>query len=300
MENPLPNDSLASISPPVGGCLRSLRRDWQKEECIKLYCQWLSSTIHLKTKISQSSPDSLRIQGPSKGLALASCIQSFLSKNAIERVENVRSLGFYNRLFLVPKAQDLPISRKVQNGVHQGLSDCRGMGVIYRPVRCLPSCPHPHSLKEVPTVNPRFSSVPVHLPPFRHSHGSTNFYNDCKKVKLMALTRGVRLYQCLHDWLIRAPCQEEAQVNTQIVVDLTKSLGWIIDQEKSELKPTQVFSFVGYGYHLDSALVKPTQERWLKLQDLILRLKSKSVFDVANWGANIYKGSGQTGKKGYA
>ena len=32
-----------------------------------------------------------------------------------------------------------------------------------------------------------------------------------------------------------------------------------------------------YEYHLDSALVKPTQERWLKLQDLILRLKSKHV-----------------------
>ena len=29
--------------------------------------------------------------------------------------------------------------------------------------------------------------------------------------------------------------------------------------------------------NLDSALVKPTQERWLKLQDLILRLKSKHV-----------------------
>ena len=34
---------------------------------------------------------------------------------------------------------------------------------------------------------------------------------------------------------------------------------------------------MGYEYHLDSALVKPTQEKWLKLQDLILRLKSKHV-----------------------
>ena len=93
----------------------------------------------------------------------------------------------------------------------------------------------------------------------------------------MALSRGLRLHQYLNDWLIRSQSQEEAQVNTQAVVDLTQSLGWIINQEKSELKPTQVFSFVGYKYHLDSALVKPTQERWLKLQDLILRHKSKRV-----------------------
>ena len=93
----------------------------------------------------------------------------------------------------------------------------------------------------------------------------------------MSLIKGIRLHQYLDDWLIRAQSQEEAQVNTQTVVDLTQSLGWIINQEKSELKPTQVFLFVGYNYHLYSALVKPTQERWLKLQDLILRLKSKHV-----------------------
>ena len=98
-----------------------------------------------------------------------------------------------------------------------------------------------------------------------------------KEVKLIALSRGLKLHQYLDDWLIRSQSQEEAQVNTQAVVDLTQSLGWIINQEKSELKPTQLFSFVGYEYHLDSALVKPTQERWLKLQDLILRLKSKHV-----------------------
>ena len=93
----------------------------------------------------------------------------------------------------------------------------------------------------------------------------------------MALSSGIRLHQYLDDWLIRAQSQEEAQVNAHTVVDLTQSLGWIINQEKSVLKPTQVLSFVGYEYHLDSALVKPTQERWLKLQDLILRLKSKHV-----------------------
>ena len=38
-----------------------------------------------------------------KDQALATCIQSLLSKNTIERVENVKSLGFYSRPFLVPK-----------------------------------------------------------------------------------------------------------------------------------------------------------------------------------------------------
>ena len=36
-----------------------------------------------------------------------------------------------------------------------------------------------------------------------------------KEVKLMALSRGLRLHQYLDDWLIRSRSQEEAQVNTQ-------------------------------------------------------------------------------------
>ena len=41
-----------------------------------------------------------------KDQALGTCLQSLLSKNAIERVENVKSLGFYSRLFLVPKPHE--------------------------------------------------------------------------------------------------------------------------------------------------------------------------------------------------
>ena len=64
-----------------------------------------------------------------------------------------------------------------------------------------------------------------------------------EEVKLMALSGGLRLHQYLDDWLIRSQSQEEAQVNTQAVVELTQSFGWIINQEKSELNPTQVFLF---------------------------------------------------------
>ena len=62
-----------------------------------------------------------------------------------------------------------------------------------------------------------------------------------KEVKLRALTRGIRLHQYLNDWLIMAQSQKEAQVNTQTVIDLTQSLEWIINQEKSG---TQTYSSV--------------------------------------------------------
>ena len=196
---------------------------------VKHYHQWLCTAIPLKAKLDQISSDSIRIQDQ----ALADCIQSLLSKNS---------------------------------RVHQALPDSRGMGIVNRPIGRLPSHPHPPKLKEIPKVLAqvfKFTSLPFGLATAPPPPPPPPRSMIAKEVKLMALSRGLKLHQYLDDWLIRSQSQEEAQVNTQAVVDLTQSLGWIIDQEKSELKPTQVFSFVGYVYHLDSALVKPTQERWV-------------------------------------
>ena len=132
------------------------------------------------------------------------------------------------------QAQQFSTHRKVEHGnsrVHQDLPDSGGMGIVDRPIRHLPSHPHPSKLKEIPKVLPQVAGVPVHLPPFRTSHSPQVFTMIVKEVKLMALSRGLRLHQYLDDWLIRSQSQEEAQVNTQAVVHLTQSLGWIINQE---------------------------------------------------------------------
>ena len=77
-----------------------------------------------------------------------------------------------------------------------------------------------------------------------------------------------------------------------------------VDNKSREVRtqPTQVFLFVGYEFHLDSALVKllTHPEKWLNFQDLILHLKSNMffdfrMFDVANWVAFLYGENGPGG-----
>ena len=160
---------------------------------IKHY-QCLCSAIYLKTKIDQSSPDSFRIQGPSQRTSSVllhpvsavkernrkggKCKISQVFQSPVSSPQASPKVEASDR----PKqAQHLPTCRKVQNGnsrVHQGLSDSRGMGVIDRPIKRLPS--HPPKLKEVPKVLPQVSGVPVHLPSFRTSHNPSGLYNYCK------------------------------------------------------------------------------------------------------------------------
>ena len=58
---------------------------------------------------------------------------------------------------------------------------------------------------------------------------------------------------------------------------LTQSLEWIINQEKSEFKPTQLFPFVGYEFHLDLALVNLFREM-AQLSGFDPTLKVKTCF----------------------
>ena len=143
------------------------------------------------------------------------------------------------------------------------------MGCVDRSIGRLSSHPHPSSLKEIPKIFPQVSGVPVHLPTFRTDHR-----------------------------LVRSHSWDEPLVNTQAVVDLTQSLGWIINQEKSKLNRSWVASTT--EYHLDSALVKPTQERCLKLSGFYPTPQVKTgsdckMFDVSNWVASLNRENGRGG-----
>ena len=151
------------------------------------------------------------------------------------------------------------------------------MGSVDRPIGRLPSHPHPSKLKEVSQILPQVSGVPVHLTSFRTGHSPPGLYNDCKGSQAhhpVQRTQTSPIPGQLADQVPvsgRNPSEHTGSGRSNSILGVDHKPG------KSELISSQVFSFVDYEYHLDSALVKPFQERWLKLQDLILRLKSKHV-----------------------
>ena len=140
-----------------------------------------------------------------------------------------------------------------------------------------PSHPHPSKLKEIPKVLLQVSGVPVHLPPIRTSHSPPGLYNDCKGSEANGPLQRTQTSPIPGRLADQVPVSGGNPSEHSGIGRPNPVLGLDNKSEKIRTEPTQVFSFVGYEYHLDSALIKPTQERWLKLQDLILRLKSRHV-----------------------
>ena len=116
--------------------------------------------------------------------------------------------------------------------------------------------------------------------PFGLSTAPMEFTVVAKEVKLMALQKDIRIHQYLDDWLVRASTHHTCLQHTQTLVTLCQELGWLVNKEKSELVPKQVFNFVGYQFDLKEGKVRPTEERWQALTHKIRSILSDPLCPV--------------------
>ena len=261
---------------------------------IKHYHQWLRTAISFKTKSGQIPSDSVRMQGPSKRPSSGhlypvssvkecnrkggKCKVSRVLQSPVSSTQASPKVEASNRL---KHAQHFSTRSKVQNGnsrVHQDLPGSRGMGIVARSIRRLPSHPYPSKLKEIPKVLPQVAGVPVHIPPFRTSHSPTGLYNDRKGSEAngpLKRTQTSPIPGRLADQVPvsgGSPSEHSGSGRSNPVLGL---------DNKSRKIRTETYSNVFVrGLRIPSTFSPcktHSRERWLKLQDLILRLKSKHV-----------------------
>ena len=217
----------------------------------------------------------------------------------MERVQNPKSLGFFNRLFLVPKP----------NNKWRPILDLSKLNLFLKVEKFKMETPETirTSLQQgewVTSVD--FKDAYFHIPiqeqsrkylrfhvqgrtyqfkalPFGLSTAPMEFTVLAKEVKLMAIHRGIRIHQYLDDWLVRARSYQICLQHTQSLVKICQDLGWLVNLEKSELEP----NFVGYQFDLRSGRVRPTPDRWQSLQDKIQTLLSLPACPVRQFMSPI-------------
>ena len=173
--------------------------------------------------------------------------------------------------------------RVVQDGDprdNKNLPTGRGMGHIHRLQRRILPYTNSQSVQEVHAFSSPGSVLPVQSPTLWSIHSSHGVHSGGQRGKLMALQRGIRTHQYLDDWLVRASTHDTCLQHTQTLVSLCQELGWLVNKEKSELAPKQVFNFVGYQFDLKEGNVRPTADRWQTLTDKIRSVLSDLVCPV--------------------
>ena len=86
-------------------------------------------------------------------------------------------------------------------------------------------------------------------------------------------------YSPVYRWLANeTKSKQQCQENTHRLVHLVKSLGWIINFEKSDLILTQEIEFLAYKFNLRVGLVFPTQKKIdFLLEKTVTMLKASHI-----------------------
>ena len=155
--------------------------------------------------------------------------------------------------------------RDVQDGNprdNKNLPPSRGVGHIHRFQDAYFHIPIHSQSRKYMRFHLQGRSYQFKALPFGLSTAPMEFTVVAKEVKLVAFQKGIRIHQYLDDWLVRASTHHTCLQHTQTLVTLCQELGWLVNKEKSELVPKQVFNFVGYQFDLKEGKVRPTEERW--------------------------------------
>ena len=213
-----------------------------------------------------------------------------------ERRKSQNSLGFYNWLFLVFKPNnrwrpvlDLSTLNTFLNTESFKMETPETIRTSLQSGEWVTSIDFKDAYFHIPIHSQSRKYMRFHIQgqsyqfkalPFGLSTAPMEFTVVAKEVKLMALQRGIRIHQYLDDWLVRATSHQTCLQHTQTLVALCRQLGWLVNKDKSELEPKQVFNFVAYQFNLREGKVRPTPDRWQTLQDKILSILSGPVCPV--------------------
>ena len=215
---------------------------------------------------------------------LQQAMDALLLKGAIEWVTNVTSLGYYSRLFLVPKKTgylrpviDLSTLNHHMLVPHFKMKTQGSVRAAIRSQEWTVSIDIRDAYLHVPmhqairkylrfVVNKKvcqFTCLPVGL-----ATSPCEFTKLLRPVVALLRQQGVKLHIYLDDWLIRADTPEQAQLHAQTTIRVLQFLGWIINYEKSDLTPSQDFQFIGMQFNTRQFTVAPLLKMRLKVQSV--------------------------------
>ena len=290
---PVINVKNAAQNLPVGARLQNFWQMWLDlgagPKVVQILKEGYTLPFRIQPRLTRSPTVISCYVNPHRNIYLLEALHQLIAKSAVELVKHQTSLGFFNRLFLVRKPNKW-----------RPILDLSKLNLFLKTEKFKMETPETirTSLQQGEWVTSiDFKDTYIHIPiqeqsrkylrfhvqgqtyqfkalPFGLSTAPLEFTVVAKEVKLMAIHKGIRIHQYLDDWLVRARSYQACLQHTQILVKICQNLGWLVNLDKSELDPKQIFDFVGYQFDLKTGWVRLTPDRWQSLQDKILEILS--------------------------
>ena len=238
-----------------------------------------------------SPPSTLPRADKEKEAVIDKEVHTLLVKEAVEVIQD-KSPGFYGRIFVVPK----------RSGGYRPVLDLSSLNVFLKRIRFRMETPV--SVRESIRAGDWASSIDLtdayfHLLmhpkdrrwlrfvwkgtvyqfralPFGLSLAPLIFTKVTKELASLARSEGIRLRVYLDDWLVLAQSESLCLRHTQRVLRLAVRLGFTPNEAKSELTPSQSFTYLGMCIDSVSMTVRPTPGRVERLQDKLQMLSTAS------------------------
>ena len=94
---------------------------------------------------------------------------------------------------------------------------------------------------------------------------------------------GVLLLRYLDNWLVLATSEEACRRMKELILNLCKELGIVINMEKTSLTPTQVMTYLGMDINFVTLRASPTRTRQETLIHLIGEFLLSRERPAASW-----------------
>jgi hypothetical protein len=231
-------------------------------------------------------------------------VESLLEKQVVEMVDKKDSPGFYNRFFVVPKREPgkwraiLDLSRLNDYIDKQSfkMETAETIRLQLRGGEWVTSLDLADAYHHI-AIHPSFRKflrfkvgqrlLQYRALPMGLTDSARVFTKVVQEIKAVLQRKGVKINQYLDDWLIHGETESITRQHTKQVVDLVAQLGFMLNNEKSNLEPTQRFLFLGYEYDLSQEVIRPPENRIQKIRSALgVFLRQKTV-SARHWQVAI-------------
>ena len=216
-----------------------------------------------------------------KGVALGEITQALIAKSAVE-LAPLPSLGFYSRLFLVWKTSgswrpviDLSTLNLYVDVSHFKMETIQSVLLSVRQGDWMASIDLKEAYLKIP-VHPecrRFLRFVAHGQVYQFtalcfglSTAPQVFSRVMAPVSAILHSWGIRMRRYLDDWLVQSSSRDSLIHDLQVVLDLCRELGIVVNPEKSHLEPSQVVQYLGVLIDAQSFKASPSPDRIARLQ----------------------------------